>query len=311
MRIRTIRPESRNPFRRAEALRAGILPDELTGPPYRRVLHGVYVASTNRRSLLESSRAALHVAAEGAYVSHHTAASIWGGIAPSHSSVHITVPDGNYRNQRRGVTVHRHRDEGSDIRTKAGVRVASPAQCFCELATAGASLVELVVLGDSLIRANAVTPDELIKMADAWPRRRAAVACRAARLGRPGADSPAESKLRLLIVLAGLPEPVVNFIVRHENGDWKARFDLCYPELMILVEYDGDHHNTDPRQRARDLERREYLERLGWRIIVIQKNHLYGSPDNVIARVQQALLDRGLPKSRCQVRPHWMIEFAA
>ncbi|QDP96781.1 DUF559 domain-containing protein [Microlunatus elymi] len=285
--------------------------EDLSGPAYRRVLHGVYVTSAVQNNLRERARAALHVAAPGAYVSHHTAASIWGGITPSESRIHITVPADGYRNQRRGVVVHQYRELDADVRTVAKIRISSPAQCFCELATNGLSLVDLAVLGDSLVAAEVVTSDELIKMADSWPGRGARTASRAARMVRAGTDSPPESKLRMLIVLAGLPEPVVNYIIRHENGDWKLRFDLCYPELMILVEYDGEHHNTDPRQWARDLERREYLERLGWRIIVIQKNHLYQAPEQVVTRIRQALLDRGLPSSRCRIRPRWMTEFAA
>lgn len=46
---------------------------------------------------------------------------------------------------------------------------------------------------------------------------------------RQGVDSPMETRLRMLIVLAGYPEPRVNVIIRHENGDWSTRLDLCHP----------------------------------------------------------------------------------
>jgi hypothetical protein len=59
----------------------------------------------------------------------------------------------------------------------------------------------------------------------------ARLARRVAGLVRKGVDSAMETRLRLLIVLAGLPEPEVNVIVRDENGDWELRFDLCYPQL--------------------------------------------------------------------------------
>ena len=48
--------------------------------------------------------------------------------------------------------------------------------------------------------------------------------------------------MRLLIVLAGLPEPTVNVIVRAEDGSWRMRFDLCYVEQRLIVEYDGRRH---------------------------------------------------------------------
>ena len=40
------------------------------------------------------------------------------------------------------------------------------------------------------------------------------LARRAASLAREGVDSPQETRLRLLLVLAGLPEPRVNVIIR-------------------------------------------------------------------------------------------------
>jgi hypothetical protein len=53
-----------------------------------------------------------------------------------------------------------------------------------------------------------------------------------------------ETRVRLLIVLAGLPEPKVNMIVRITNGKWRWRFDLCYPEYKLIIEYDGRRHHT-------------------------------------------------------------------
>ena len=109
-----------------------------------------------------------------------------------------------------------------------------------------------------------------------------------------------ETRLRLLIVLAGLPEPTVNFIVRDQNGDWTLRFDLSYPGLKLIIEYDGDQHRQDPQQWSRDLRRREWLERNGWRIIVINSDAYHRHPRETLMRIRQALADRGsrdLPSS--------------
>lgn len=301
--------DSRRPFRRSEALKAGVSVRELTGPKFQKVFHGVYVGAGVILTPLERAKAALHVSPPGAYASHHTAALLWGGIPPTDSRTQISVPDGRSRSERRGISAHRAVDT-PDLRHHRSVPVSSPAQCFCEIASLGAGLVDLVVLGDSLVRAGVVTPDELIAAADSWRRARAAIAGRAARLVRIGVDSAMESRLRMLIVLAGLPEPVVNFVVRHPNGDWKMRFDLCYPELKLLIEYDGDQHALDPRQRARDLERREELQHLGWRFVVIQKQHYYGHPDRVLERIAQARLDCGASRVSCRIRPTWINQYA-
>jgi hypothetical protein len=300
---------ARQPFRRSDALRAGPTVRELAGPGYRRVFHDVYVAAGVRLTALERARAACLVFPD-AYASHHTAAAIWGGVPPDDWRTHISAPAGSVRSRRRGIAAHRAVTD-ADLRTYRGLRVAAPSQCFCELAAGGADLVSLVVLGDSLVKVGAATPEVLIAAADAWGRARAAVAGRAARLVREGVDSPQESRLRMLIVLAGLPEPQVNFVLRHENGDWKRRSELSYPELKLLIEYDGDHHLVSEHQWAVDLTRREELEHLGWRLLVIQKNHLHQHPEDVLQRIVTARLDRGAPRRECRIRPTWRNYFHA
>ena len=88
-------------------------------------------------------------------------------------------------------------------------------QAFLDLASGGASLVDLVIAGDSLVKANDLDPALFVVGAAAYQGRNARRARRAASLVRAGVDSPMETRIRLLIVLAGLPEPQVNFIVRH------------------------------------------------------------------------------------------------
>ncbi|WP_157683548.1 endonuclease domain-containing protein [Microlunatus soli] len=239
-----------------------------------------------------------------AFASHSSAALIWGGDPPYDDRTHISVLAGETRSRRRGIAAHLATDEDG-VRTKNGIRLSSPERSLCELATEGADLVALVVLGDSLVRAEVTTPEKLIAVADSWPHRRAAVASRAARLVREGVESSMESRLRMLIVLAGLPEPTVNVIMRHPNGEWKWRFDLCYRDLKLLIEYDGEHHALDPEQRARDLERREELEHQGWRIVVIQKQHIYRTPGRVLERICVAREDCSADPRSCRTRTTW------
>jgi hypothetical protein len=93
-----------------------------------------------------------------------------------------------------------------------GLRVGTPVQAFLELASS-LDLVELVVLGDSLVKPKHFTPEALLAAAAGWTRNGAARARKAAGFVRPGVDSPKESRLRMLLVLAGLPEPTVNLII--------------------------------------------------------------------------------------------------
>jgi Protein of unknown function (DUF559) len=107
-----------------------------------------------------------------------------------------------------------------------------------------------------------------------------------------GADSPMESRLRLLLVRAGLPTPVSNRDV-IEDGAWLARPDLSYPEHRIAIEYEGDHHRTDRRQWKRDKGRRRLLEDHGWLVIEVIDDDVYKTPDLTVARIRAALVARG------------------
>jgi hypothetical protein len=122
---------------------------------------------------------------------------------------------------------------------------------------------------------------------------------RAASLVRADVDSPMETRIRLLIVFAGLPEPQVNFILRIADGEWRWRFDLCYPEYKLIIEYDGRQHAFDSGQWIHDLERREWLDQDGWRMIIVVSEDIYVHPLRTLQRVKAALEDRGarVPKS--------------
>ena len=108
-------------------------------------------------------------------------------------------------------------------------------------------LVDLVVLGDALVRRRRTTVTKLVAAAAQASGRHVALARRAAGLVRAGVDSPMESRLRMLLVLAGLPEPVVNHTEHDDRGWWVRRFDLSYPAARVAVEYDGRQHAESDR----------------------------------------------------------------
>jgi very-short-patch-repair endonuclease len=301
--VRKTRSDPALLFSRDEARRAGISVRELCGPSYQRLFYNVYVSSTVPVTPLLRARGALKVSPADSYVSHHTAGEIWDGWLPDHDSTHVSSPSEESRCQRRGIRNH---DVKARARTVSwhGVRVTDPAQTFIDLATE-LHLVDLVVFGDSLVRAKRVTPELLIERADAWTGKGRRLARRAARLVREGVDSPMESRLRMLIVLAGLPEPKVNLVLRHADGSWWMRFDLCYPELKLIVEYDGRQHAEDDAQWDRDLERREDLDRLGWRLLVVRSKGVFVQPESTLRRVAGALRERGCPSVPRRFKEEW------
>jgi hypothetical protein len=296
------------PFSRAQGRAAGIRLREILGPEFHKILYDSYVSATVPITTRLRARAALDISVPGSYISHQTAAELWGGLVPACSDVHVTVPGEAPRTRRQGIKAHSTRGS-TKTSTLQGLAIASPTQTFLDLACS-LDLVELVVLGDSLVKAKRVTPEDLVAAASEWVGNGVVRARRAARFARKGVDSPKETRLRMLLVLAGLPEPTVNVIIRNPDGSWRMRFDLSYPGLKLIIEYDGRQHAENSGQWRRDLSRREELDGLGWRLIVVTSDDLRDAPEAVLNRVRDALIDRGAVGIRRRFKTEWMRYFA-
>lgn len=307
MRLQRTPIDPTQPFSRADARAAGIKIHDLITARYRRVFHDVYLSSTVKLTIAKRASAATAAGGPGSYASHVTAASIWGAVAPFSDHVHICVPDGTPRCERRGVRAHRAR-AGVVTAHKSGVLVSGPIDCLLEMAADGVGLVDLIVAGDSMLKLGLFTRHALRSAASHWVGRGIKLARRAVGLMREGVDSPMESRLRLLLVLAGFPEPLVNHVVRHPDGSWCWRFDLCYPGLLLIIEYDGRQHAESLAQWKRDVRRRENLDRLGWRLIVIQTSDIYENPGETLDRIADVFRELGGTLRRVY-RPEWSRHF--
>ena len=91
---------------------------------------------------------------------------------------------------------------------------------------------------------------------------------------RAGTDSVKETELRLSIVDFGLPEPAVNVSIYDAAGTLVAIGDLVYEEWEVIPEYDGEQHRLDPGQFFHDVDRRDDLAELRFRIIQFNKSHI-------------------------------------
>jgi hypothetical protein len=112
-----------------------------------------------------------------------------------------------------------------------------------------------------------------------------------------------ETRLRMLLVLAGLPEPVVNHTIRDRQGRVLMRFDLSYPDLLIVIEYVGRQHRADLDQWDRDEERKDWFDDSGWRHVPVFP--LHRRPDTTVERVVRALASRGVrARTTDDWRPH-------
>jgi hypothetical protein len=201
-------------------------------PPLQRLFHGLYVRSGSKIGVHQMAAAALHISPPGSFASHETAAALWGAAVGDLNEVHVSVPKGSSRSERRGIAAHRATTD-QNPRLHRGLLVSDPTRVFLELAAARKDLVDLVALGDSLVRHKRTTPEDLVAAAEGYTGKGARLARRAASYIRSGVDSLTESRLRMLIVLGGLPEPEVNHVIRDQHGAWSRRLDLCYPDSSL------------------------------------------------------------------------------
>jgi hypothetical protein len=294
------------PFTRSAALAAGISAKTLRGPRFRRLLRGVFVDASVPRWDEERIDAALALFDESALASHASAARLLGVPIPACPEEHVTVLDPAHRRRRVGVVCHV--DPAVEVTTLRGRRVVSARALFAGLAST-LSLVDLVVVGDHLVRRGLATPESLAAAAATLPGETGRRAREATVYVRPGVDSPMETRLRILLVLAGVPEPQVNLTLRDVDGEPVRRFDLSWPGVKVVVEYDGRHHVGREETWERDLARREWMDTDGWRLLVVTSRGIYAEPERTVSRVFAVLRARrlsGLPARPSEAwRPHF------
>jgi hypothetical protein len=109
---------------------------------------------------------------------------------------------------------------------------------------------------------------------------------------RPGVDSPQETRLRLIIVRAGLPEPDVNVPVFDAAGEWIGSPDLGYGAYRIALQYEGDVHRSNPRRWRQDIARDEAFADAGWLVLRTTADDV-ARPSRFLHRLTRALVARG------------------
>jgi hypothetical protein len=134
-----------------------------------------------------------------------------------------------------------------------GVPVVVPLRAAFEQMRAEHMLAEAVARADAYLYAGLFTREALAGyVAGLSGCRGIRMARWGAVLARPGAESPGESRLRVQLMMAGLPEPGTQVPV----GGF-ARLDLAYRHdgaIAFGIEYDGEVHQ-DPARAYHDADR--------------------------------------------------------
>lgn len=154
-----------------------------------------------------------------------------------------------------------------DFMTLHGVRVTTPLRtaldlgCCLRRREAFAAMVMLA-------RLHAFTAHELERELGRYRRRRGVIQLRSlVGLVDPRIESQREAWVFLDIADAGLPLPEPQFWIEID-GVPTYRLDFAYQRSRVCVEYDGEEEHAG--REAEDEERREWLRRNGWTVIVLR-----------------------------------------
>lgn len=276
----------RGPFTVAEAQSAGLSRKQLRGASWKRILGGLY-AWTGLADNPALVLTALHRRLPGGAVfSGQTAGWLHGLDMPPADPVEVTVPYGCGVSARAGVCIRHGILSTQDIVERQGVPVTSPLRTAFDLAR-HLCLVEAVVAVDKALHSRLIDIAEFRWYVATHPRSTSiSQARRVADLAEPASESAMETRLRMLLIGAGLPRPQAQVALYDDQGGFLARTDLYYPDHRLALEYDGGTHRES---LVEDNRRQNRLLRAGYRLLRFTASDVYSSPEAIASHVRAVL----------------------
>ena len=271
---------------RATLLASGFTDDEIR--KHRRSglwqsLHrGTYCAATSLASLPDHEKYRLRVLAIAArsphlVVSHQSAALLLGLPVKDQdlNTVSLIRRGTGGGRSANGRTVRVAQLEPGEIALVGGVQVTSVARTLVDLGCT-ASRDAAVMAADHALHHRLVSPAELsAAMARTRRRHGAAAARRALGFADGRSESPGESTTRVILDRLGLPAPHLQVSIFAPDGTFLGRTDLGYPELGVLIEFDGlvkyskllADHESSVDVVVREKDRENLIRGMGYLVI--------------------------------------------
>lgn len=262
------------PFTLEDARKAGIERWHLKGRSWRRLGPSTYAwAGLTETPTVRLAAVRFRLPSNAAF-SGRTAAWLHGLDVEPCSPIEVTVPRGSGVSARAGVALRRARLPESDVVLVKGFRTTSVIRTLSDLCSR-LNLTEAVVIADMALHSRIVDPNGLIR--------------RVVPFVEPASESPMESRLRMLLVLGGLPRPKAQVPLFDSRGRFVGRPDLYYPADRLGIEYDGAIHRD---RLAEDNRRQNLLLGAGIRLLRFTAGDILRTPETVPAQVREMLAER-------------------
>lgn len=285
-RPKTPRSLLKGPFTLDEAERQGLRRWHLEGSSWERIGPQTYVAADQPLTPMIQLEAAARRLPKGAAFSGFTAGWLAGLELPPCDPIEVVVPRAANVSARAGMAVSRAGASGDEIVTVQGLPATSVRRTLRDVC-GRLTLTEAVVLCDLALQKRLVSRKELDEVVRrATGSRGIATLRRALAHVEPLSESPMESRLRMLLVLGGLPRPEAQVEIRDRWLRLIGRVDLYYRMQRLALEYDGGtHRNT----LAEDNRRQNRLLNQGVRLLRFTAADVYQDADGVLRQVRTAL----------------------
>jgi hypothetical protein len=281
------------PFLGTEALARGAVNRYQLRTRYDAAFRNVYVPKGQALSAADKAVAAWLWSGRRATVAGLSAAALLGTRwIDAKRPAELNQPS---RHKTKGIILHSDElwdDESCFVR---GVPVTTAARTAFDLGRRR-GLTTAVIRLDALMQATNVKLTEVVSIANRHCGARGTVHLREAlSLADAGAESPQETRTRLVLTSAGLRPQRTQIEVFDGFGGFVHRIDMGWDDWRVGVEYDGIQHWTDPDVRNRDIDWQAELEALGWRIVRVSADMLRYRQATIVERTRTALRAAGAP----------------
>jgi hypothetical protein len=270
------------PFKTADARSVGVTRRQLRGAAYRRLGAGMYSwvgLEENPQLILAGVARRLP---PGAAFSGRTAAWLHGIDLPPCDPIEVSMPNPRGSSRRAGASVYRKALGTGEIVLRRRLPTTSALRTAVDLG-GRSPVTEGVVAADLFLHAGLVSIAELAGyVADHSGIKGVALLRRVIGLAEPGAESPMETRLRMLLVLARLPRPEVQISLHDDRGRFVGRPDLLYRKQRLAIEYDGGSHRE---RMVQDNRRQNGLVGAGYRLLRFTAADVYSAPEIVAMQV--------------------------
>lgn len=267
----------------SEAVAAGMVSKYDLRARYRRVLPDVYTAKGAPLSLHERIVATWLWSRRQGVISGIAASALHGAKwVDADAVIDVNWPG---RKAPPGVRVRNETLLDGEIKCRNGIAVTNIARTAFDLTRRGPA-GQAVERLDSLACATNFAVGDVLDVARAHPHVKGLSRVQGLlQQVDAGAQSPRETWLRLLLIDAGFPRPETQISVPRPDGYSHYFLDMGWRDVMVAVEYDGEHHRLDRNTYQDDLIRSEYIAHVGWRRIRVIAGHRRA---DIVRRVRQA-----------------------